>query len=459
MLYVLLGSLAVLLIISFYLFNFDYFSPCVIVNLMFFISTAACIINSRYWKTSLSLSTYFVIIGGNIIFTIVGYSVEKFVKRVEGGGRGRAQELRRIEIGNFRTLFVALLGVLLVWQQYKFVNSIVSLSKSSLVSWGLKMEYYRNVYSYDSSNLHISAPALLSALNKICMMTAYYYVYILINNIIVDRKEHKKFKIDVLGFLPIILYIFYQFLNASRSSMLLLFIAALVIYNILYHRMYGWRKKYSLKSIAKVVLLVFILMAVFVGLRSVVGRRISETAKDPLYYVCTYAGGPIHLLNDFIANPPQKSNIWGSETFYSLIRFVGTHFNVDNYLYTSHLEFRYSNGYNVGNIYTAYRKYIYDFGYIGLVLCTSLVSIIDNSIYAYIKYRKSHRTVDIWVIIFGYLSYGYFYMSIQEQTLSALLNFTTLLFPVLYYFIDYGLRRVTFRLRDGKMIIRGGRTV
>lgn len=142
-----------------------------------------------------------------------------------------------------------------------------------------------------------------------------------------------------------------------------------------------------------------------------------------MYYICCYIGGSIHLLDDFIKKPIDGSQIWGKETFYSIIRFIGQRFNIKDWIYISHLEFRYSNGLNVGNIYTAFRKYIYDFGYFGVIWCTALVSFIYNQIYYTIKYSKKRSVLyDISIIFFGYIAYGYFYMSIQDANIiSAIL--------------------------------------
>lgn len=215
----------------------------------------------------------------------------------------------------------------------------------------------------------------------------------------------------------------------------------MVMYHLLYHKQNGWNKHYNIKALVKIVVIATVLLIIFVELRDIVGRNYSETAKSPLYYICCYIGGSIHLLDDFIKKPIDGSQIWGKETFYSIIRFIGQRFNIKDWIYISHLEFRYSNGLNVGNIYTAFRKYIYDFGYFGVIWCTALVSFIYNQIYYTIKYSKKRSVLyDISIIFFGYIAYGYFYMSIQEQPLSAILCTTTIIMPILFMLVVYCLK-------------------
>ncbi|MFR5126091.1 O-antigen polymerase [Blautia massiliensis (ex Durand et al. 2017)] len=182
--------------------------------------------------------------------------------------------------------------------------------------------------------------------------------------------------------------------------MLQIFIATMVMYHLLYHKQNGWNKHYNIKALVKIVVIATVLLIIFVELRDIVGRNYSETAKSPLYYICCYIGGSIHLLDDFIKKPIDGSQIWGKETFYSIIRFIGQRFNIKDWIYISHLEFRYSNGLNVGNIYTAFRKYIYDFGYFGVIWCTALVSFIYNQIYYTIKYSKKEVYCMIFLLYF-----------------------------------------------------------
>lgn len=76
-----------------------------------------------------------------------------------------------------------------------------------------------------------------------------------------------------------------------------------------------------------------------------------------------------------------------------------------------------------------------------MIWCTALVSFIYNQIYYTIKYSKKRSVLyDISIIFFGYIAYGYFYMSIQEQPLSAILCTTTIIMPILFMLVVYCLK-------------------
>lgn len=434
MIYILLVMLALLMALSLLLFHGDIFAPAFIVCSVFFASTLACIYNLKYWKTDLSVITVCVIVGGCLVFLVISCLVQTISKQIYGCKNSKIKiRLNMIKVQRWKLYLVFAANLALIVLQLKFVQEVVSLSSNNLGSWGLKMEYYRNVVSYNTSGYNISIPTSISILLDFSTICAYVFLYICINNYLATDEKPTLHNIDFINTVPVVAYLTYNLLCGTRGSILMIFLGGVMIFHMLYHKKEGWNKKYSIKSLFKLMVYIILILFVFVMLRDIVGRRYSTTAANPLYYICTYVGGSIHLLDDFIKNPPQQSEIWGSETFYSIIRFLGQRLHIDEWIYISHLEYRESNGLNVGNVYTAFRKYIYDFGYGGVLWCTALVSTIYSSLYYKIKYkRKINEYVDIPIMFYGYITYGLFYMSIQEQPLSTLLCMTTILMPLLY---------------------------
>ena len=79
---------------------------------------------------------------------------------------------------------------------------------------------------------------------------------------------------------------------------------------------------------------------------------------------------------------------------------------IDVPLYSVHLEFR--PGVYQGNVYTAYRSYIHDFGWVGLLLLPVLFSVCANWLY-YAAVRTAKKKVfSIGLIIYATLVYQIF---------------------------------------------------
>ena len=72
MLYLLLLFLILLMLLTLMILDKDIFSPSFIVCAVFFLSTLGCIVNARYWKTEISMATILVIVGGCLVFSVIG---------------------------------------------------------------------------------------------------------------------------------------------------------------------------------------------------------------------------------------------------------------------------------------------------------------------------------------------------------------------------------------------------
>lgn len=106
-------------------------------------------------------------------------------------------------------------------------------------------------------------------------------------------------------------------------------------------------------------------------------------------HVQIYLAGPVPLLEHFLQTPLSGGgDIFGQETFYGINSQLTKLGLLDIPLYSPHLEFR-PGVYLGGNYYTAYRSYLYDFGYAGHVLCLMRFSVLINGFYyACVRWTK-----------------------------------------------------------------------
>lgn len=111
-----------------------------------------------------------------------------------------------------------------------------------------------------------------------------------------------------------------------------------------------------------------------------VGREVSSYST--LDYLAEYIGAEIPNLNTFLSNTdiPVVRNLPGYMTFATNYGYLGGKLGIDSWVYTFDLPFLQSNGYDMGNVYTTFYAFLYDFGYWGIVplvavmaACTQLV--------------------------------------------------------------------------------------
>jgi oligosaccharide repeat unit polymerase len=160
----------------------------------------------------------------------------------------------------------------------------------------------------------------------------------------------------------------------------------------------GRKKKVRISTIISFIVIACVVLYGFYLVKNLVGRDSDDTVVD---YITHYAGGAVPALDLYFKNPPQASDIFGKESFYSIINGLRKLGMTDTPYYFIHHEFRVSNGVGIGNVYTALRDYHYDFGIVGLFALHIIFSLIFCFFYEYQKKRGS----DLAIVIFSMMYY------------------------------------------------------
>lgn len=108
---------------------------------------------------------------------------------------------------------------------------------------------------------------------------------------------------------------------------------------------------------------------------------------------------------------------------------MGKTFGISEWNYISHLEFRVSNGVHIGNVYGAFRYYLYDFGWLGLILLSVFAGIFYSYMYKRLKWSKNIKREDgfSWkVLAYMYFGPSLFMISIADYTYAKLGNIMAL---------------------------------
>jgi len=338
----------------------------------------------------------------------------------------KISELEYINISNSKLIICIILTVITATI---FIYNVLKLAKSygGYDNYAEMMSNYRSNTSYGEDSL----PKYVTRLYNIMLPVTYLLWYMFINNLLVDRTNRKNF----VYLIPVFILLGTSLVNAERTTILNFFIYAITIFYLLFQKSKYYTKKAEHNFIFKVLVAIIIFLVGFVSIRTFVGRG---DEMDPIYYITFYAGGSVQLLNLFLQNP-IKADYFGEEVFLSFrqkLKKMG--FNVEARDIV-HLEFRESNGESIGNVYSAYRKYIHDFGYAGVAFFQILNALIFEIWYEKIQNRKIKKNIDLSVILFAYLFVHLCKHSITESIYVNLLNIPRLflfLFIWKFYFIN-----------------------
>lgn len=446
LLYILLVIVTLLCLLSILLSNGELLSPSVGICVGFVIAIDAAVYNISYWNLNISWKTFIVISSGLVIFMVVQFLVQAFYeKRYAGYQRlnhvifypiESVNDDEEIDIRVGKVVILIICVILVSWLYYREVVRFVSVYRGRL-NWTETMYYFRHYSSYGHAS--ISIPGYIEQTYQMMVLSGYYFIYILVHNYVATRKMNKSLVVLVVCIL------LSSFLNSSRIEIIRFPLAAMTFYGMFYE----WKTGKSIKIKPKTLLTllnVFILICIlFVLLKSVAGRIDN---RDPFYYITYYLGQSIHNLNRFLSYNHQNPEIIGKETFYGFNHLLGLITGDARYKYVAHKEFQFYRGMSIGNVYTTFRAFIHDFGYVGHVILTFLFSLMVNIFYYHIKmykYKSSIKKSNMFCLIFyGFIIYAvyvafyadYFFYNISLRLIKAF---------ICWYVMDFYFRRLTPR--------------
>lgn len=435
MIYILFLLFFLMLIYLYLRFNRDLIQPSVIFCLVYCVSIFCAILNVSKWNIQLEMKTFLILFLGAVEFIIISLLVNKyFEKNSKSCEVVRKNRSFNIEIEKYKVVIITIYNVIMIALLLYYVFNIAGqFGKFNSLSEALTLFKQHTSYAKDAE-----LPHLLLFAQKPIIVFAYIFMYLYIKSIIFNEENSILYNIfsNWYYLIPVVGYIIHEFINSNRLTILSLGFAGFTIALVLYNIKTDWKKPIKIKTIGIIGVIGIAVLVIFYLSASWIGRINNKNLID---YITLYCGGSIENLNLFIKYPPESSNIFGKESFYYLIK------NLHDYgimplgkMYPIHLEFRYYDGIMIGNVYTAYRRWLYDFGIFGMIILQGGMALFFNVFYNKIKYSAS-KYLDFGIIIFSYMVYSIFLHPIDSyfylQTVRLAFISTFVLFIIIYIFV------------------------
>ncbi len=452
MIFILLAALIALTFLSYRLFKRDVLSPAVVLSALFSLCVALALYNLNRWSLwDYHLNTALLVLWGVVAFIGASYVVDRLFQRRFREKLALPLQLsaRTVPIDWVKLALVVafdLLALAYFWSEVRRIAILGGYSEGGL--WTM-MRTYRQTYSYTVLPAGQGLPWLMYQFIKLITVFAYVYLYQFINNVTADR-----FRIRYAALLvPVLLSFVQTLMNAGRMEILRLAAAALVMLYVLWQRSGNWDRRLGRKQWLYVGAFAAFMLGAFYLLANVVGRRVYD---DAIYNLSVYTSGPVKLFDMFLQDPPKPSGIWGQETFYGIHQFLSKYFDIGQ-PYIRHLEFRSVQDINVGNIYSAFRRYYYDFGFLGLTVLQAINGVIFTAFYRIIKLKRIGNKAGIGLLLYAFIAFNLFMLPIDDlvySTMVSVSSFTTyILLALAYWFLFVfewqDVRRVLVHLKPG----------
>lgn len=350
MLTVCLG-LAVLLIMSFYLFNRDFFSISFLLLLGYFISSIFAVFNTQKWGIDIYWLSMVIWFLGWIAFILGELFIKKLVYRNKWCYKQESVEFGEIKVQSFVVITFIILNILITFLLYREVIKIANIG--GVLDNGLIARYKENALDNSMSGVVIQ-------LLKITKGSAYVCTAIFCNNIIAGNKNKKYIIGQSLLLISGFIYCTQCIIKGGRFNVIAYIVSILFYSFFILQYTHSWGYKVLMKTFIKIVMIAMVIVYAFWFYKEVVGRTSNAIFFD---YISQYVGGPYELFNQYVKN---GAIVNGNETFAGLIesmnKILGT--NISNLGYH---EFRFtSTGIMLGNAYSGIRNYYADYGLFGV---------------------------------------------------------------------------------------------
>ena len=421
MIYLLFFALCCMFIIAYLINQKDILSPWVITIGMFLVSTVFAILNIETWDFQLSSITVIVILSGVFAFGVGELLVSAmFEKHGKAKSIVHTKKANRIEVQGW-ILAVIVIGMicgLLVMVKQTYDMSLQAGNPGGLATM---LEYARKLYiqpgyTIGKASIHISLMG--KALSAI-------FLYFFMNNVFYDKKKR-----DILYLFPVVLYLGMAALGTGRTFMIEFLGMALIFGLIIERKKNNW----VTISIVKVALIAVAALLIFFIFFFLFGFITGKSQGTKLFdMVSVYTGMSIPSLDVWLNKAKDIPTVFGEETMYG-VTSVLRKLNIIQYLRETvrHLEFV-DFGDATGNVYTCFRRYINDFGYVGMLLVQTAVGSFYSVFYNNIKRENGFG---ILLIFYGILMYPLLMQSIDELILSSYLS-TSYVYLVIYILVFY----------------------
>jgi len=416
-------ALISILIIYLLIFNKkDFLSPSLICCYMFFLASCAAFAGNGIWKVRISFGSILCIFFF-LICVAVGESISKPISIKTSFGyfftsKSDASEHVYIKV-NVVSLLV-LIGIEGI-TFYKYYNLIYSfaVAHGNIFSTSLMLKYYR-IGLNNGDALKMSF--LLTQSIQLCKFLSYVFVYILINNFLYYKKVN----------LLMIIYVAISWgiygLSSSRGGYINFISAYLLLYFCSIMKKNRWKfREIKIKTIIISILAIITFFYLFSYLGTFTGK--TQQSNGAINQITTYAGGSIVAFDSFVnnysfvgADAEPKETLSGITDFLSYFGLVFEKRVVN-------LQFVKIGSLST-NVYTAIRRYIHDFSFLGIPLIGILIGLFYGSWYKKVKLEKT----DFSFVTLAYagLAYPLFYISTDDMFFRGVFSIGTI-YMLLYF--------------------------
>lgn len=385
--------IVLLMYINYKVSHRDIFNPAVVSTGMFAIFSLFCCIANLCIGIDIECEmTFFVILSGLAIFSFINYVFCVSHKQI-------SYNMQRSNISSVYGILGIITILLLIYVNYCYIMDFSAAYGFGGDFFEAMVQYKLIMTFHDSDDILVAPPWYRNVLMVTSAAFAYFSVYVFMKKKIIENE------ISIIYCFVVFLYIIYSLMGGGRSETFRVITALMFIWYIFYREKNS--SSFSVKRVlAKITVLMSIASFLFIAFIYVVGRSQADMDFEAVIMAMfIYAGAPIFNLDIYLQNPwEQTHGIFGELTFIRLINWMGGKFGDSSLIYELDLPFLSYQNYNLGNVYTTFYAFVYDFGFIGVVVLTGIMAVACVWLYNKVNHVDiMSNKISMYVICYAYL--------------------------------------------------------
>lgn len=396
MIWLLFILLVIFTYINYKIADGDIFNPSVIFSAMFLLfSFFCCLANLAIGIDIEETTTIAVIVVGILIFTFFNYVLGikySFIKN-------HNNNFLKCDISSLWGIIGIVIIIVDMYIEYNYIMAFSA-------AYGFASDFFEAMVQYkiittfkDADAILVPAPWYRGPLMSVGCCLAYFSIYVFF------RQKVLADKLCIIYGSNILLYAVYSLMGGGRSEIFRVITACIFIWYFFYRINKG--ESFNIKPVfIKIMLLLIVVSLFFISFIYIVGRSEADmNLEEVITSLFIYAGAPIFNLDIYLQNPwKQVHGIFGELTFVRFISWLGMKMGDTSLIYEFDIPFLSYQNYSLGNVYTTFYPFIYDFGFLGVLVLTVIMAVVCVWLYNKVNFvRISSNRISMYVVCYAYL--------------------------------------------------------
>lgn len=406
-------------------------APPVLFCLGFFLCGLSALNYKNEWDLDkLGINTFLVITSGIIAFVIICFLADRRKKQINKKNDDTELSLKTYQL----ILYLAFL-IIYYFLYYRAVQNV-----TGETDFGDAVKTLDHANKFDETN-DMYLPKYITRLGHIVRSMSYIIPYFAASMFILQKNSKRKDKILYLLILTIT--IIGPIVSGGRGGAIKYLLATTFAFYIAYKEKVGWRSSIPKKMVIYIIVGGCLLTYFWSAIGTLLGRGdIKDKDYNIQYYTAIYCGAQIKNLDIYLNETQQKhSKTFGYNTFIAVHRYFNT--TGTKYRMLLDLPFQSHGIYPLGNVYTCFYQYIYDFGYWGLILTLFFAYFVTKLWKKTISARGSDKY--FYIAMFGLFVYpllfSFFSNEFYQTFASPAFVWNIILWKIELYFIKLNNRK------------------